>query len=198
MDFITWTSTGMKMYLGDETVISLTYDELSVYLVILGVCMGLIIGLVYSYFTRIAAYRLTKALVSGEINTPEKAATLDELGVKSQPRLRRMLKSGRVIRRTILCANVEEMQDSNPSGLKKFWYKKFLGQDIPEKTDFKVARFYLPEENRIAAEVRYSREGMSPAALVITIIIILGVAVGAMFIVPELLIMTENVFGSSK
>jgi len=188
----------MKMYLGDEIVISLTYDELSIYLVILGVCAGLIIGLIYSYSTRIAAHRLTKALISGGHNTPETAVTLSQLGVKSKFKLRRMLKSGRVIRRVVLCANVAEMQDPTPTRLKKFWFTKFLGQELPQKTDFKVAQFYIPEENRISAEVRYSREGMSPAALVITVVVIIAVAIGAMLVVPELLTMTENVFGSSK
>ena len=198
MDFITWTSTGMKMYLGEETVISLTYDELSVYLVILGVCAGLIIGLVYSYFTRIAAHRLILMLKRGGHTTADTAVTLDELGVRSKMKLRHMLKSGKGMRKSVLCANEAEMQDSNPRGLKKFWYKKFLGQDINEKTDFKIARFYLPEENLPLAEKRYSCEGMSPIGLVVTIVVIVAVAIGAMFVVPKLLTMAENVFGSSK
>lgn len=198
MDFITWTSTGMKMYLGEETVISLTYDELSVYLVILGVCAGLIIGLVYSYFTRIAAHRLILMLKRGGHTTADTAVTLDELGVRSKMKLRHMLKQGKGMRKSVLCANEAEMQDSNPRGLKKFWYKKFLGQDIPEKTDFRVARFYLPDENLPLAEKRYSCEGMSPIGLVVTIVVIVAVAIGAMFVVPKLLTMAENVFGSSK
>lgn len=198
MDFITWTSTGMKMYLGEETVISLTYDELSVYLVILGVCAGLIIGLVYSYFTRIAAHRLILMLKRGGHTTADTAVTLDELGVKSKMKLRHMLKQGKGMRKSVLCANEAEMQDSNPSGLKKFWYKKFLGQDIPEKTDFRVARFYLPDENLPLAQKRYSCEGMSPIGLVVTIVVIVAVAIGAMFVVPKLITMAENVFGSSK
>ena len=197
MDFITWTSEGMKMYLGDEAVISLTYDELSVYLVILGVCVGLIIGLVYSYFTRIAAHRLILMLKKGGYSTAENAVTLDELGIRGKFKLRRMLKHGKGMRKVVLCANEAEMQTA-PTGVKRFWYTKFLGQELPQRTDFKIARFYLPEENLPLAEKRYSCEGMSFIGLLITVVVILAVGVGAMFVAPRLIEMAEGVFGSSK
>ncbi len=198
MDFITRTSTGLKFYIGEDTVISLTYDELSLYLIVLGICVGLIIGIIVSYRTRIAAHRLTKALITAGCNTPETAATIDSLDVRSRGQMKRMLKQGKLLRRTVLCANEDEMPQKEPGKLKKFWFEKFLGQEIPKKTDLSTARFYIPEENRIAAEVRYSREGMSPVALVITIVVIVGVAVAALLVIPDLMIMAGNVFGSKE
>ena len=55
----------------------------------------------------------------------------------------------------------------------------------------------IPEEMRIPAEVKYSREGMSPPALVITLIVIAAAAVGALYIIPELVTMAGNVFGNN-
>ena len=196
MDFITWTSTGLKLYLGDDIVISLTYDELTLYLIVLGICVGLIIGLIASYKTRITAHRAIRSLTAAGCNSPETAVTVDSLPTPGRSQIKRMLKSGKMLRRTVLCANEDEMPQKTPSKAKKFFFKHILSRDIPQKTDFSIARFYIPEENQAAAEARYSCEGMSPVALLITIVVLVAVAIGALFIIPELMQMADNVFGS--
>lgn len=175
MDFISWTSDGVNVYLKD-TVKFIPNDEFMLYLVVIGIALGLMIGVVISYITRVNSYRAVKALIAEGANTPETAKRVDQLNVRKKKLIKRLLRDGKLLRKVVLAA-----EDEN-SG---------------KKTDVNTAAFYIPEEKRIAAEVRYSREGMSPPALVITIIVIAAAAVGALYVIPELITMAGNVFGNN-
>lgn len=172
MDFISWTADGVNIYLKD-TVKFIPSDEFMLYLIVIGIAIGLMIGVIISYVNRVNSYRLVKALVAEGANTPESAKRVDELNVRGKGIIKGLLKDGKLLRKVVYAVISENSK----------------------KIDPRVAAFYIPEEKRIAAEVRYSREGMSPPALIITLIVIAAAAVGAMYVIPELITMAGNVFG---
>lgn len=190
MDLISWTADGIRIYLEESTVF-ITYDQLTVYLVILGLGIGLMVGVIVSYFTRINSHRAVKALLFEGCLSPDDAKTVGELNSRRKKQIMQIIKNGKHLSRVIICANIDEMPKKT---IGKIWKNK---KSVPEEKtvlDFKTARFYIPEEKRIHAEVRYSNEGMSPLSLVITLILIAGVSVAALYLVPDLITMAHNVF----
>ncbi|MBE6617677.1 MAG: hypothetical protein E7627_07055 [Ruminococcaceae bacterium] len=194
MNYLSWTADGVRIYL-DEGTVFLTYDELMLYIVVIGLCVGLMIGVVVSYFTRINSHRAVKALIFDGCLSPDTAKTVGELNTRKKQQVKRIIKNGRHLDKVIICANIDDFPKESLKGFGKFWKKNILGKEPAVKLDFDRARFYIPEEKKIHAEVRYSNEGMSPAALVITLIVLAGVAVAALYLIPDLITMAENVFG---
>lgn len=61
-----------------------------------------------------------------------------------------------------------------------------------EKIDFQTARFYIPEEMRIRAEMRYNQKGTDLVAFIIGIIVFAIAAAAAIWVVPKLLSMLDD------
>ena len=194
MNLISWTAEGIRVYL-EKGMVFLTYDELMLYIVVLGLCVGLMVGVIISYFNRINSHRAVKALIFDGCLSSDTAKTIGELNTRKKRQVKHIIKNGRHLQNVILCANIEDLPLEQKKGIGKFWKYKVLGKESSAKLDFSIARFYIPEEKRIHAEVRYSKEGMSPAALVITLAVLVGVAVGALYLIPDLITMAKNVFG---
>lgn len=156
---------------------------------------GLAIGLLCSFFHRRAIGALVRKLVAAGANTPDTAITLAEAGRGKDPLLRYLLRTGTPLRRVILCANEDEFVRRAPSDSRGARFaRKLFSREAEEKvtTDFGRARFYLPEELRIAAEVRYDDEGTSVPSLLVSLVLIAAVAAAALYLLPELLTMLDN------
>ena len=190
-----WTISGLKMILDDGTTKLLSYGEVSVYAIITGICLGLIIGLVLAYISKKQSARIVKILGQQKADSEEKALTLAELQESGGGISKRFLKPGKPLRKYVECSNPDEAEEEVTSGIVKMFCRIF-SRELPKRTDFGKARFYLPDEKRISAEVRFDTGKMTPATLIISIILIIGLGIGAAYLVPKLLDMAKTVFGN--
>ncbi len=145
-------------------------------LIIWGICGGLAIGAFFSLLNRTAAHSVISSLREKGAEDRETAVTLAEAGVKARFPVGRMLREGGVLRRYVKMANEEE---------------------CGKKDLLDAGRFYLPEENRIGAEVRFTAEKSPIRSFILTVLLLAAVGVAATFVVPELLIMLDNLLSSS-
>ena len=165
----------------------------SMHIIIWGICIGVIFGLFMSLICRVGASSLIKALVKAGACDESSAKTIDELAPKNKRMVKYLLsKSDASIRRVVICSNTDEFPPQKAGGLKKFYYEKFLNDDIPQKTPFDVAKFYLPEENRIGAELRYPADRRPISTFIFGSIGLVIAALFASFAIPELLTMLDN------
>jgi len=129
----------------------------------------------------------------------ESALTIGQLSIGCKWTLRRFLKSGGNLRRVVLCANENEFPIEEPSKLKKFWYEKFLGIEVPQKIPYDIARFYIPEENRIAAEMRYRGGRGNPiVTFIFSAIAIFAVAALLYILIPNVIESYSNAFAEAN
>ncbi|MBQ8334345.1 MAG: hypothetical protein IJX93_11300 [Clostridia bacterium] len=164
----------------------------SMYVIVWGLYIGIMIGVLGALITRVYSARLISALVKCGATDAEHAVTLDSLDIKGKSMIRHMLKPGSVLYRTVECANREEFPEQKHSGLKKFWHEKFLSEEVPEKIPFELAKFYLPEERRISAELRFAVEEHPVRNFIFAAVGLFAVACFAVFAIPELLTMFDN------
>lgn len=160
-------------------------------LIICGIYIGIMLGVLGSLVCRIYSSRIIQALLKNGCADEASAKTLGELGLGKQWFIRSMLKDETVLRRSVLIAN-DAYVPVKAGKLKKFWYEKFLHDDLPKKLDWDSAKFYLPEENRIAAELRYKVEGHPVRNFIFAAVGLFAVALFANFAIPELLQMLDN------
>lgn len=160
--------------------------------------VGILLGVLSALILRVHSHRIVKALTEHGAADRESAATLEQLGLKDNRFVRSLLKSDSALRRTVLCANESEFREKKPSALTRFWRDKILHNPLPPDTDFEVARFYLPEEKRITAELRYSEEKHPVRSFVLAALGLLALAAFTIFVLPELLTMVDNLITQVK
>lgn len=68
-------------------------------------------------------------------------------------------------------------------------------QPLPSRLDLETARFYLPDQKRIAAEVRYLPGKNRVAGLVLSVLALAAAYLLMIFLAPELLQLLDNCLG---
>lgn len=145
-------------------------------------CGGLILGALGSYFTRRDASLLIHKMIGDEIFTPDRALTLEEAGFAANLPLEMALRTGKPLRRLLVCVNEEDFPRKKCSFLRRF----FTGEREVVLTDLKTARFYLPEEMKYRAETRYNVKNVTPLDLLLSVIILIAAGFVAIYAAPKL------------
>ena len=145
-------------------------------------CGGLILGALGSYFTRRDASLFVRMLIVDEIFTPDRAITLEEAGLASNLPLRLSLRTGKPLRRMLVCVNEDDFPKKKCSFIRRF----FTGEREIVQTDLKTARFYLPEETKYRADTRYNVKNVTPLDLLLSIIILIAAGFVAIYAAPKL------------
>ncbi len=183
-------------------LMSLVYENFELYnptisleMIVWSLCVGLAIGAAASYINRRVVGDFVRRLLKEEIHSPEKAVSLEKIGCAKNIFVRHALREGTALRRIVLCANEEEMVLKQPSSQKSavFFRKLFSLEDEPKRIlDLNRARFYVPEESRIGAELRYDAKGTTLPNLILSLILLAGIGFAALYVLPELFTLMDN------
>lgn len=179
------------------TNFDITYGGESLALIVGGICGGLLIGVLVSLISRVNSYRIIAALKSAGATDEGSAKTLAELGLSRKHILKRMLSGESPVKKLLGVAG-DGAYAAKRGKIASFWYGKFLKMEVPPKISFDYARFYLTEENRISAELRFKRERHPVMSFIFAFIVLVGAAVFAVYVIPELLQMLDNFITSVK
>ena len=186
-----------KTYVFDNLNIDIESGSLNI--IIWGICLGIAIGLFLQLICRTGAGSFISSLIKSGAADEASAKTVDEISPQYKWLVKFLLANPKSsLHKTVLCANRDDYANKKICGLKKFYYEKFLKDSVPVKLTLKTAKFYLPEEKRIGAEVKYPTEKNPVLTFVIGLIILIGVALFLSFAVPELLTMLDNFITSVK
>ncbi|MGN1408614.1 MAG: hypothetical protein ACI4XJ_00395 [Eubacteriales bacterium] len=168
----------------------LDVNSSSMLIIIIGISVGLLIGIAFSLVCRVVSGKVIKALKNAEAVDEDSARTIAELGLSKVCFIKTMLKPDSALYRAVGC--VGGFTGESAGGLRKFWHEKFIRDDNPVKFDFGTAKFYLPEEKRISAELRFTEEKHPVRSFVLSAVLITAVCIFAIYAVPELLTMFDN------
>lgn len=149
--------------------------------VILGIAIGIIIASAMIVHTKCHTGKFVRKLLRENCTSPEQAKTLLELGYFKNPSIRRMLKSGVTLGKLVHCKELEE-----PSGEESFTDE--TQKKKPLAIDFSTMHFYIPEELRYRAEIRFEEKGSS--WLSFAFVLILTVVISSL-----LCVFMPNLFG---
>ena len=186
-----------KLYVFEN--LELDINGSSFLFIVWGISVGILLGVLLSLIYRVHAHKLVTALAEHGATDREHALTLADLGLGKNRVVRRMLGNGGSLASTVLCANEDEFPPRKLSKLGYFWHYKFLrGDPLPPKTDYSIARFYLPEEKRITAELRFPRENHPVRSFLLAVLGVCAVAFFAILVLPELLVMFDNLVSQVK
>lgn len=154
-----------------------------VWVVFAGVCCAAF----YAFYQKRIVGDLLRALIAAGADCAENAKTLSEIGYGKGVRAalsRRVLKKGSVLRKS-----VEALGDETP----KAETKHHPDELFVKKTIDPNIRYYIPEEKRAAAEIRYDSKGTTVSTLFLTIAAFFAAAMIFIALLPSILHAIENI-----
>ncbi len=179
----------------------------TVQILILGIAIGLILASIMMCYTRTRLGRFVHILVKNECLSPESAKTLRELDEFRNASVRRALTRGTTLGKYVRCVeaadfDAELAKKEKEEALKHApWWKKtvtairkfFAGDDVSFRPDFTSAHFYLPEEIKDRAEIRFEKRGSGWLTVVIISVVSLVFASVLCKLLPDLLQLMDNI-----
>ena len=132
---------------------------------------GLLIGSILATFDKYYCSGFVRALRDTGADAAEKAVSLDKLEIRGKWYLKGALKPGKALRKMVAVAGEE-------------------GRSVRE------TGFYLPEEKRAPAQLRYENGKTPIRTLILAAVLLTVAAIAAQFVLPELLTMLDNFLGT--
>lgn len=163
-----------------------------------GLCLGMMIATVLAFVQKRVVGSFIRALLSRGAHDEQSALSLADLSLDKNGFIKHELSYASAIRKTVTILDGGECftyrdelvrafpeyaedtpkekeggEEEKPSRRERvkgfFFFKKFK----PRRLDFKTARFFIPEDERIRASLRFDKKGTSALYLVIAFFLIL-------------------------
>jgi len=172
---------------------------LTLELIVWSVCAGIVIGAVTAYLQRAVIGAFARRLIADGIDTPEKAVTAEEAGFGKNFLVKLALREGGSLRRTVTLANAEDFPQKAVSKGAARLRRLFSMDEEPRRAlDLTRARFYIPEADRIRAELKYEIKGTTLGGLAASIVLVIAIGFAALYIMPELFQFLDNFLTSIR
>lgn len=149
-------------------------------LIIWSMYIGILLATFYSYYQKRVVGGFVRHLMSQGANTIDNAKTLQELGYQNHAAIRRELSKPAPLRKMVW-----EAEDNHRTGEDGVIYCA-----REKKLDLNLGRFYIPEEKRIEADLRYNGKGTDLFTVIISVVVFFVIAVLACAFLPIIL---ENI-----
>lgn len=153
-----------------DTLSSMTNIEILVWALFIGFVIA---SFMIFYHKRIIG-AFVRALLEKQASSPESALSIYDLGFEKNALVKNALRSDTTLRRLVweLDDNMQKREDG------------VIFSARSSRLDVNNAKFYIPEENRIRAELRYSAKGTDVFAIIIAIVLFMAVAYAALLLIP--------------
>ena len=169
--------------------------------IILAVALGIILATLMTLYTRRGLGGFVRSLIAAEATSPERAKTLMELGYFRSVMIRRELAKGSALRMVVRSPEQEafelgtgsdtEAGETQADGAGQGSVAK-RARPLIFRHDFLTSRFYIPEDLRARAEIRFDAKGSGWLPTVITIAVTVIAAAAMCWFLPDLIQMADN------
>jgi len=161
-------------------------NELSeVELLVWALTVGLLIGTLGAYYSRVVVGAFARALLSKGAKGRENAITLKEAGFARNYIIKNQLRNERSALRKLVYADDDEIVTLEDGSV-------HIKREAPISVDERA--FYISEENRIFAELRYEKAGSDIIGMVIALLVFAAIAYGALMVIPKVFDFAESFF----
>lgn len=140
--------------------------------IFLGLIIGMIFAAIAAYYTRTVQGKFVRELIKRECLSPETAITLRECGFFCNPSVRRELSKGGTLSKITKLADPPE--------------------DPGAEIDFLTARYYIPEDTKYRAEIRFRTQGSGLFFLILTSAVCIALCLLFFRALPSLLRLADG------
>ncbi len=154
--------------------------------------IGINIAAVMSVFDKRVLGDFARTLIRDEALSPDRAKTLMELGYFKNTAIRSSLRSGHTLRRVVKCVEEEEYYASLEQKRQEIESAGQKFKSVPFKIDFETAHFYIPEQLKYTAEIKFEKKGTNWLTVAGVFVASLLLMIGVFWIFPDILQMLDN------
>ena len=147
--------------------------------VILGLCIGILLASLYMLYQKLVPGAIVRAILKAEAHTPESAKTLTELGLDKNPLYRFELRHNAALKKMVLRSLAQEPTENEAA-------------DKATADTEQQERFYISEEAKYRAELRFDKKGNGIAGLALTAILTVALAILLIKLTPVVLGLVDN------
>jgi len=171
---------------------------ISMQTIILGITIGIIVASASSIYSKRYIGEFVRKVIYEECFDARSAKTLYDLGYLKSPGVRNAIKSYGSLSRWIRCVEEDEFFAEIEKKRAEFEAAhqddekppKFI---VPEfKRDLNTMHFYIPEEKKYAAEVKFEKKGANWGSFILVTAISLVLCAFVCYILPDVIKMVDN------
>ncbi len=172
------------------------------------VLIGITLGLIFASFATIYNKKyiggFIRKLIKDECLDAERAKTLDELGYLKKFGVRRAISSNGTLIRWVRCVEEDEFntkQDAERAAFEeahKNDAKPPKFKEIEFKRDVKTMHFYILEEKKYAADVKFDAKGANWLSFIFVAVVSIALCAFLSYILPDIIKMVDNFISVTK
>ena len=166
------------------------------------ILIGITLGLIFASFVTIYNKRyiggFIRRMLKEECLDAERARTLDELGYLKSFGVRRAISSSGTLTRWVRCVEEDEFYAKQDAERAEF-EKAHEGDKNPprfKETDFKrdvkTMHFYIPEERKYAADIKFDAKGANWLSFALVVVVSIALCAFLSYILPDIIKMVDN------
>ena len=170
----------------------------SIKLVIIGITIGIIIASISTVYNKKYIGNFVRAMLCEGCLNHASAKTLKELGYHRMVGLRSIIKSGGSLSRWVRCKEEDdffemvrerkaEFDEAHKDDLKP---PKFIEPQFKRNCD--TMHFYIPEEKKYAADVKFEKQGNNFGIVIIVAAVSLVICAFLCYMLPDAIKMVDN------
>ncbi len=169
-------------------------------MIVIALAVAIILASVAAIINKTVFGDFVRAVISAEALSKESAKTLEELGYDEKLIIRRSVRKGTNLRSVIRC--VEEEEYNERARIAKEEYEKNTDPhkpkfvEIPYKVDPDNDHFYIPEENKYKADMKFDKKGTSWGMFTVVVIITVIFSIVLLAYMPKILEFVNEFFGA--
>lgn len=170
--------------------------------IVLGLLIGIIVASLFIVIDKRVLGAFVRRLLAEDCTSADKAKRLCELGFATKHVIRNGVRRGSTLRSVVRCREEEEYNASLAQQRESYEARRAEDKSLPPFREAPYAvnadedHFYIPEEKKYSAELRFEKKGTTWLGFAMVIVIALVSFVVLMFALPEMLKVIDSFVGS--
>ena len=171
--------------------------------IIIGIAIGAILAVAFALRDNHVIGGFVRLMLERDAIGREKSLTLFDLGAGEHSAFARGLRKSASLRRMVRCVEEEDFYAEQKTAREEHEKKKEEDSTLPEFKEKQYVfdgseHFYIPEDKKIAAEIKYIKRKLKPQLIPLIIIASLILLFALILLLPYLLSVLDQLLGSFK
>ena len=169
--------------------------------VVFGIYIGAVIACAVMFYNRQVVGSAVRRMLSEEIHSRENAKTLFELGYKKNFFIRGLFRDSISLRKVVKCVEEEDFYAEQEATRAEYEQEREKNKKLPRfrertyRVDVATDKFYIPEEQKFTAEVKFQKKGSTWVSMLVGIIILTVAFFAILLVLPWFLRGVDDAFG---
>ena len=174
---------------------------LSLPTILVGIAVGAILAVAFGMYDNCVIGSFMRLMLEKGAVGRENSLTLYDLGAGERSAFARALRKSASLRRMVHCAEEEDFYAELKAARQSHEKRREEDPSLPEfkETEYVFGgeeKFYIPEDKRIAAELKYIKRKLKPWAIPLIIVSSVFIFFALIFMLPYILELLDQLFGS--